>query len=165
MVATVLVHGGGFDSRCWDELVPLLDGTVVAVDLPGRGTRAAPLADVTLEDFADAVAAEIVDRDLTDVLLVGHSLAGCTLPRVAERVPERLAHLVFVSCTVPPQGASVIDTLDPEIQELARSQPADGAPSRDARDLAGPLGCGERTGDLSGSSVERLVQEGMGGMA
>jgi pimeloyl-ACP methyl ester carboxylesterase len=33
----VLVHGGSFAASCWDLVVPLLDGPVLAVDLPGRG--------------------------------------------------------------------------------------------------------------------------------
>ena len=36
----VLVHGGGMNGSCWNRLVPLLDGEVVVVDLPGRGARA-----------------------------------------------------------------------------------------------------------------------------
>src|SRR5215218_7258276 len=105
----VLVHGGGFAGSCWDELVPLLDGEVIAVDLPGRGSRPVPLTDVTLTDFADAVVDEIGDRD--DVVLVGHSLAGVTLPRVSGRVPGQLRHVVYVSCSVPPDGTTVADAL------------------------------------------------------
>ena len=37
MTPLVLVHGGGFDSRCWDPLLPHLAGPAIAVDLPGRG--------------------------------------------------------------------------------------------------------------------------------
>jgi len=105
----VLVHGGGFDRRCWSPLIPLLDREVYAVDLPGRGATAGDLASVTIADFADSVADEIVDRDLHDVVLVGHSLAGITLPGVAERVEHRLRSLVFLSCSIPAPGTSVLD--------------------------------------------------------
>jgi pimeloyl-ACP methyl ester carboxylesterase len=159
VTATVLVHGGGFDSRCWDELVPLLDGTVVAVDLPGRGSRPRSLAEVTLDDFAAAVVADIVDRDLTDVALVGHSLAGCTLPLVADRIPERLARLVFVSCTVPSDGQSVIDTLDPELRDMARSAATDAPMSTLPPELAEALFCNDMTEAQTRSTIERLVPE------
>jgi pimeloyl-ACP methyl ester carboxylesterase len=106
------VHGGGFDSSCWDLLTPLLHAETYAVDLPGRGASAADLATVSLSDFADAVAAEIRARDLFDVTLVGHSLAGMTLPGVAARVSDRIGRLVFISCVVPPNGVSVADVLD-----------------------------------------------------
>jgi pimeloyl-ACP methyl ester carboxylesterase len=114
----VLVHGGGFDSRCWEPLVPLLDGDVLAVDLPGRDGDAS----VTVDDFAESVVAAIVERDWTDVTLVGHSLAGITLPRVAGRIPQRLHQLVFVSASVPPEGVSVLDvlgSLSPTVSEVA----------------------------------------------
>jgi pimeloyl-ACP methyl ester carboxylesterase len=121
-VPFVLVHGGGFDSSCWELLTPLLHEDTTAVDLPGRGATSADLATVSLSDCADAVAAEIRGRDLVDVTLVGHSLAGVTLPRVAARVSDRIRRLVFISCVVPPHGVSVadvLDTLSPTVAEIA----------------------------------------------
>ena len=107
----VLVHGGGCDRRCWGPLLPHLDGEVVAVDLPGRGDRPAPLEQLHVADFVDSVVAELEARDLHDVVLVGHSLAGITLPGVAARVPDRVAQLVFVSCAIPEPGTSVLEAL------------------------------------------------------
>ncbi len=108
----VLVHGGGFGASCWDLLLPELRTPALAVDLPGRGRRPADLGATTLDDFADAVVDEIARTGWDRVVLVGHSLAGLTLPRVAARVPDRLARLVFVACTVPPAGATCLDTFD-----------------------------------------------------
>ena len=118
----VLVHGGGTSGSCWDLLRPLLDRPSVAVDLPGRGDHPADLTSVTLSEFADCVAAVIVEHDLIDVTLVGHSLAGITLPRVADRVSDRLRRLVFISCAVPAQGESVADilaTFSPTVAQVA----------------------------------------------
>ena len=106
-VTYVLVHGGGFSGSCWDELLPYLDDRVIAIDLPGRGARPADLHTLTIADFVAAVVDEVVREDLTDVTLVGHSMAGLTLPGVAESVPTRLRHLVFISCAVPPHGTSL----------------------------------------------------------
>ena len=72
----VLVHGGGFAASCWDRLVPLLPEPVVALDLPGRGSRPAPLVGLTIGHFVDAVVDTLEADDLRDVTLVGHSLAG-----------------------------------------------------------------------------------------
>lgn len=119
----VLVHGGGCDHRCWDLLQPLLHDAVLAIDLPGRGSNPADLSAVTLDAFVDAVVSEVEGNDLTDVVLVGHSLAGITLPGVARRIPDRLHHLVFVACSVPPQGRSVADvlgTLSPAASAVAQ---------------------------------------------
>jgi len=115
----VLVHGGGFDGRCWDRMLPFIGEEVLAVDLPGRGRRPADLAKIGVADFVDAVVDDLVTHDLHDVVLVGHSLAGVTIPQVAGLVPDRIRALVFVSCTVPLDGQRVYDTLDPEIQALS----------------------------------------------
>ena len=42
--------------------------------------------------------------------------------KVADRIPDRLERLVFVSCSVPPDGETVISLLDPEIREMAAQQ-------------------------------------------
>jgi len=52
----------------------------------------------TFDDYADAVCAALAD-DGDDVVLVGHSLGGHTVARVASRRPLR--HLVYL-CGVPP---------------------------------------------------------------
>ena len=65
---------------------------------------------------------DIVAEDLSDVTLVGHSMAGLTLPGVAERIPDRLSHLAFVSCAVPPDGTPLTDVLgdlSPAVHEVA----------------------------------------------
>lgn len=119
----VLVHGGGCTKECWDPLLPHLRSEVLALDLPGRGDRPADLMSVGVADFVDAVVEVIESRDLHDVVLVGHSLAGITIPQVAGRLPERVRALVFVSCTVPAHGQNVYDTLDPEIQAISDASP------------------------------------------
>jgi pimeloyl-ACP methyl ester carboxylesterase len=119
----LLVHGGGCTKQCWDLMLPHVGGDVLAVDLPGRGDRPRDLAEIGVADFVDAVVDDIVSRDLHDVVLVGHSLAGLTIPQVAGRVGERIRALVFVSCTVPRDGESSYETLDPEIQAQVDAAP------------------------------------------
>jgi len=162
----VLVHGGGLDSSCWELLVPLLDGQVYAVDLPGRGARPADLSTVRVSDFVDAVVSEILDRDLTDVVLVGHSLAGITLPGVAARVSGRLRRLVFVSCVIPAHGASVadvLDTLSPAVAEVAARIGDDvvGADGTLHPDLAATMFCNDMDAEQRALTLARLVPESM----
>lgn len=117
----VLVHGGSFAGSCWDRVVPLLDGPVLAVDLPGRGAIPAHVRSVTIADAAASVVADVDAAGFDDVVLVGHSLAGVTLPAVAGLLGNRLRHMVFVACTVPAHGTSVLDTLPDEMRELSRA--------------------------------------------
>src|SRR5690348_8561443 len=105
----VLIHGATLGADSWDRLTPLLEGEVLAVDLPGRGARAdVDLRTVTLEDCGKAVAADIVDRDLTDIVLVGHSFGGVTVPRVMALLPDRIRHVVLLSAVVPENGTRVL---------------------------------------------------------
>lgn len=157
----VLVHGGGFDSACWDLLVEHLDAPALAVDLPRRGSRPAALGSLRLSDSVDAVCDDIVSRDLDDVILVGHSMAGITLPGVAERIPERLRHLVFIACTVPADGQSSIDTLDPEIRAAAEENIFRNRESGGRLDAATAtaLFCNDMDDQQIAYTLERMVPE------
>ncbi|MCH2173765.1 alpha/beta fold hydrolase [Myxococcota bacterium] len=115
----VLVHGGGFSGSCWDRTLPHLEAPAVAIDLPGRGKRPADLNQVQAADWILATIEEVQHAGEDPVLLVGHSLAGITLPAVAAAIPERIRRLVFVSCTIPPNGGCVLDTLEPEVRAVA----------------------------------------------
>jgi pimeloyl-ACP methyl ester carboxylesterase len=106
VAGTVLVHGGFHTSQCWAPLVPLLDGPVIAVDLPGRGSRPADVDAVTLDDCVQAVLADADAAAFDRFVLVGHSLAGLTITETASRHPGRVARLVYIGALVPPPGAS-----------------------------------------------------------
>ena len=114
----VLIHGGTFTSGYWDWVVPLLESECIAVDLPGRGRKPADLDSITISDWAESVIDDIGLAGFDEAVLVGNSLAGITIPAVARRIPERMRHLVFSSCTVPSQGQRVLDCLQPELGEM-----------------------------------------------
>lgn len=65
--------------------------------------------EIRLDDWVDHVCNAIVRPDLHDVVLVGHSLAGITLPRVVDRIADRIAHQVYIAAIVPAEGQSVAD--------------------------------------------------------
>jgi pimeloyl-ACP methyl ester carboxylesterase len=154
-VGVVLVHGSGMTSACWEPLLDYLQTPAIAVDLPGRGRRPADLSRVDVSEFASAVAEDITSSGWDQVVLVGHSLAGLTLPRVPELVPGRIARLVFVSCALPPHGSSVLDALDPSLQEYTRNEVLKGggiSPVLD-REMAVALFCN----DLSDAETEWML--------
>jgi pimeloyl-ACP methyl ester carboxylesterase len=117
MTTFALVHGGNYTSAAWERLVPLLDGEVVLVELPGRGRRPAELANVTLADNVAAAVDDLEAADATNVVLVGHSVGGITVAHLLNAVPERIARVVLVSCTIPPHGSAVIDHIDHDVRE------------------------------------------------
>lgn len=118
MPSFVLVHGGAHGAWCWDRVRPLLERDprverVLAVDLPGHGERLAakPQDEITLSDYIEAVVGDIERAGLSDIVLIGHSLAGITIPHVAARSPSRMRRLVYLSTTNPALGRSVMDEL------------------------------------------------------
>jgi pimeloyl-ACP methyl ester carboxylesterase len=92
-------------------MLPHLGTPALALDLPGRAAKPGSLETLTADDFAASVVADIEAAGLTRAILVGHSLAGITLPRVLERIAGRIAHAVFVACVVPREGQSALDAI------------------------------------------------------
>ena len=113
MATYVLVHGGWHGGWCWKKVVPLLRAQghdVFTPTLTGLGERAHlahPL--VGLETHVRDVINLLVYEDLRDVILLGHSNGGTLITAVAERAPERLAHLVYLDAFVPADGQATID--------------------------------------------------------
>ncbi|MDH6221507.1 alpha/beta fold hydrolase [Streptomyces pseudovenezuelae] len=155
----VLIHGAGFGADCWDELIPYLAAETLAVDLPGRGTRAGvPLGTVTLADCADAVREDVEAKDLRDVVLIGHSFAGVTVPRVLELIPERIRQVVLVSAVVPPDGSRVLDEIDPGVRHLVE-QSISGGIYHQTREGAAAMLCNDMDEATAASALDRLAEE------
>ena len=124
----VFVHGGAHGAWCWEPLLPFLDGEALAVDLPPRSVRGGPgrleslpeLRTLTVGDFARSLLNNVDAAGIERFVLVGHSMGGLTISEVARRVPDRIEHLVYVSCMVPPEGASAIDALPEDLRDMTR---------------------------------------------
>ncbi len=123
----VLVHGGGHAGDCWDltvaELARKAPGLpVLAVDLPGRGGRPADLTSLGISDFVHSAVADIEDAGFGDIVVVGHSMAGLTVPGIVAKLgAARVREMILLAAFVPPQGLSVVDTLSGPLAPLARS--------------------------------------------
>jgi pimeloyl-ACP methyl ester carboxylesterase len=121
----VLVHGGAHGAWCWAPLLPALGADAIAVDLPPVSIRGGPgrsdlppgSGNLTLADCTAAVLAAAAEAGFERFVLVGHSMGGLTICDLARTAPERVAHLVFVSALVPPEGTSGFDAMLPEIMD------------------------------------------------
>ncbi|MCE0762403.1 alpha/beta hydrolase [Pseudonocardia kujensis] len=115
MATFLLVHGAWHSGRSWDRVVPLLESAghrVLAPSLTGYGDKAHLLGpEVGLGTHVEDVAGLIESERLDGVVLVGHSYAGMVISGVANRVPERIAHLVFLDAMVPEDGETAVDVL------------------------------------------------------
>jgi pimeloyl-ACP methyl ester carboxylesterase len=125
----VLVHGGAHAADCWDLTISEISCLepklrVLAVDLPGRGRNPADLAAATVADWVDSVVADVERAALGDVVVVGHSLGGLTVPGVVARLGAgKVREMILAAAFIPPQGSSVVDTLRGPLAPLARIGP------------------------------------------
>lgn len=126
MASFVLIPGAMHGRWTWDRIVPRLEAaghSVIAPDLPGMGAnQTIPVERVTLADWGDFVA-ETVRAAPGPVVLVGHSRGGLVIGEAAERVPDRIAGLVYVTALIVPPGQSLAEVTghhpDPDAPPLA----------------------------------------------
>jgi pimeloyl-ACP methyl ester carboxylesterase len=83
---------------------------------------------VGLETHVQDVVGIIESEELTDVVLCGHSAGGIVVAAVADRIPGRIGHLMYLDATVPENGESLMDVLGDGqgVQEIFRKQAAEG---------------------------------------
>ncbi|HUR88077.1 MAG TPA: alpha/beta fold hydrolase [Ramlibacter sp.] len=121
MANFVLVHGAWHGAWCWRGVVPLLTRAghrAHAVTLTGVGERAHLMSPaITLETFISDVTQAIHVEEMDRVVLVVHSFAGMIGTAIADRMPQRLAHLVYVDAVVPQPGESWSSTHVPATRE------------------------------------------------
>ena len=60
----------------------------------------------------------IVDKDLTDIILVGHNFGGTIVQKVAEAIHERIRRLIFLNAFIPKDGESLNDNIPPDARSL-----------------------------------------------
>lgn len=99
----VLVHGAWHGAWCWEKVIPLIEAKghgVHTLDLPGLGSDETPLEDVSLNAYVDAVVKLISDIE-EKVVLLGHSMGGIVITQVAEKIPEQISTLIYLTAFSP----------------------------------------------------------------
>jgi pimeloyl-ACP methyl ester carboxylesterase len=108
----VLVHGACHGAWCWEAVAEQLGAKghrVVTLDLPGHGRRASEHAGASVVSYARAVVDAMALEGISRRIVVGHSMGGIVIPKVAELASERVAHLVFLAGVVLPDGGSLFE--------------------------------------------------------
>ena len=122
-----LVHGAWHGGWCWERLVPELERLghrAVAVDLPCDDPAA------TFSTYADAAVRQLAGEG-DDVVVVGHSLGGLTIPLVAARRPVR--GLVHLCALIASPGRSFVDQIRAEPETFVRGYERGLAPPDEQR--------------------------------
>jgi pimeloyl-ACP methyl ester carboxylesterase len=113
----VLVHGGQHSADCWDLTVEELrlrapHLPVLAVDMPGHGSTPGDLTTVSIADCVRSAVEQVEAAGLAEVIVVGHSLAGLTVPgMVAALGSARVREMILAAACLPVQGEAIVDTL------------------------------------------------------
>jgi pimeloyl-ACP methyl ester carboxylesterase len=112
----VLVPGFWLGAWAWDEVADSLraDGhDVTALTLPGLESADADRSSITLADHVDAIC-EAVEAAGRPVVLAVHSASGFSGYAASDRIPERIAAMVYVD-SAPGKGA-----LDPDFADVEK---------------------------------------------
>lgn len=108
----LIVHGAWGGAWQFAKVDPLLRERgydVRRVTLTGLGERvhlASP--DIGLQTHIDDVVNVILFENLRDIVLLGHSYGGMVISGVAQRVPDRIARLVYLDAILPNDGESLL---------------------------------------------------------
>lgn len=123
MATFVLVHGGGHGGSCWDKLAAELrrrGHRVDAPDLPGMGADRTPFEQLSLSGWGEFIAS-LVRRSEQPAVLVGHSRGGPVIGEAAERAPEAVLGLIYVSAIMIPAGMTTMAAFAGQSTELMES--------------------------------------------
>lgn len=128
MSTFLFVPGAWLGGWCWrDVAAPLRTAghTVVPATLTGLGERAHLLTpEVGLDTHVSDITALVHHRNLSGVILIGHSYGGMVITAVAERIPDRIRCLVYLDASVPGDGESNNDVVGAEMAAQLRASAA-----------------------------------------
>jgi pimeloyl-ACP methyl ester carboxylesterase len=115
----VLVHGAWHGGWCWSRVADRLRRAGHRVFTPtqtGLGERKHLLSkDITLDIFTQDIANVIEAEELSNVVLVGHSFGGLAISGVADAMPDRIRHLVYLDSLIVEGGKKPFDILPPDV--------------------------------------------------
>jgi pimeloyl-ACP methyl ester carboxylesterase len=115
----VLVHGIWHGGWCWSRVAEVLrirGHTVTTPTQTGLGEREHLLsASITLDTFVTDIVNHLEWEDLSEVVLVGHSFGGAPISGAADRVPERIAKLIYLDGAIMEDGETWFGLLPPDL--------------------------------------------------
>lgn len=95
----VLLHGFGGSHGVWEEIAAQLaeEAEIIAYDLPGHGASLDVEGARSPKRMAEAILADLRERDADHIHLVGHSMGGAVATLIALSAPEHVASLTLLA--------------------------------------------------------------------
>jgi len=127
----ILVPGFWLGAWAWDEVADALraDGhDVAAITLPGLESAEADRSSITFADHVQAIV-DAVEAAPSPVVLAVHSATGFSGYAASDRVPERIAAMVYVDTApgIPPLDPDFADVEKPMVwKEIEEEENLDG---------------------------------------
>jgi pimeloyl-ACP methyl ester carboxylesterase len=110
-----MVHGSCHGGWCWKKLTPLLrnDGHIVCTPtLTGLGERTHLVSrDIDLYTHILDIVQVFEYEELDEEILVGHSYGGMVIGGVADKIPHKIKHLVYLDGYIPQDNKSAFDII------------------------------------------------------
>ncbi|NJL41531.1 MAG: alpha/beta hydrolase [Leptolyngbyaceae cyanobacterium SM1_4_3] len=119
MSTFVLVHGAWHEGSAWNEAIEQLEAQghqAFAPTIAGHGKGVNK--NVNHAQCTQSIVDYIVGKDLTDIVLLGHSFGGTIIAKVAEVIRDRIRRLIFFNAFVLNDGESLTDNIPPDSQAL-----------------------------------------------
>ena len=120
----VLVHGAYGGGWIWRDVAEGLCRQGHRVWTPtqsGLGERSHLMSrQVTVETHIQDVANVIETDEISNIILVGHSYGGMAVTGVADRLTDRIRHVVYLDALIPENGETAFDVLPPGLEESRR---------------------------------------------
>ncbi len=129
MLNFILIHGSWHGGWCWDKIksdLDVLGHNVLAPTLPGMDYNDQPMPrDVGLTEHIEFICDLIVEKGLSDVILVGHSYGGLVITGVAVRMPGKISKLIYLDAFLPSPGESLFDLSNPDRVQMMNASLVD----------------------------------------
>lgn len=116
----VLVHGAWHTGEHFEPVAQQMRALGHSVHCPTlAGNRPGDdRAAIGLAEAGQSLVDYLVQNDLRDVRLMGHSYGGMVISYAADRVPERIRRLVYWNAFVPLSGECLNDMVPPHYRAL-----------------------------------------------
>ena len=118
----VFVHGawgGAWDYQIMEKLLEDKGHKVYRPTLTGQGERSHLLSpSINLDTHVMDILNVIKYEDLDNIILVGHSYGGMVISGVADKVPEKIKHIVYMEAFLPIDGENVLSLIGTEELEF-----------------------------------------------